>query len=41
MARRRYGSGSIVHRADGRWESWLRMADGKRRFLYARIVGDS
>lgn len=36
MARRRYGSGSIVHRADGRWEGRLRLADGNRRFVYAR-----
>ena len=36
MARRRHGSGSIVHRVDGRWEGRLRLADGKRRFIYAR-----
>jgi hypothetical protein len=35
MARRRYGSGSIVHRAERRWEGRLWRADGSRRFVHA------
>ena len=36
MGRRRYGSGGIRQRADGRWEAALRLADGSRRSLYGR-----
>ena len=36
MARRRYGSGTVTLRSDGRWEGQLRLADGSRRFVYAR-----
>ena len=36
MARRRYGSGGVKQRADGRWEGRLWLADGTRRSIYAR-----
>ena len=36
MARRRYGSGGVTKRADGRWEGRLWLADGSRRSIYAR-----
>jgi hypothetical protein len=36
MARRHYGSGGITLRSDGRWEGRLWLADGSRRFVYAR-----
>jgi hypothetical protein len=36
MARRRYGSGGVKQRADGRWEGRLCLADGTRRSIYAR-----
>jgi integrase len=36
MARRRYGSGSITLRSDGRWEGRIRLPDGSRRFFYGR-----
>src|SRR5438309_1850077 len=35
MARRRYGSGGVRQRADGRWEGRLWLADGSRRSVYA------
>src|SRR5215472_8747343 len=35
MARRR-GSGSVRRRSDGRWEGQLRLADGSRKYVYAR-----
>jgi hypothetical protein len=36
MARRRYGSGSVTLRSDGRWEGRIRLPDGSRRFLHGR-----
>jgi integrase len=36
MARRRYGSGSVTLRSDGRWEGQLRLPNGSRRFVYGR-----
>jgi integrase len=36
MARRRYGSGTVTKRPDGRWEGQIRLTDGSRRFVYAR-----
>src|SRR5215469_170653 len=33
---RRHGSGAVRRRSDGRWEGQLRLADGSRKFLYAR-----
>jgi integrase len=35
MARHR-GSGAVKQRSDGRWEGQLRLADGSRRYIYAR-----
>ena len=36
MTRRRYGSGSVTLRSDGRWEGQLRLPNGARRFVYGR-----
>ena len=36
MARRRFGSGTVRQRSDGRWEGQLRLPDGRRRFVYSR-----
>jgi integrase len=36
MGRRRYGLGAVRRRSDGRWEGQLRLADGARRYVYAR-----
>jgi len=33
---RRHGSGGVRRRSDGRWEGQLRLADGSRKFIYAR-----
>lgn len=33
---RRYGSGGVRRRSDGRWEGQLRLADGTRKYVYAR-----
>ena len=35
MARRRYGSGAVKQRSDGRWEGQLRLSDGSRKYVYA------
>ena len=35
MAKRRYGSGAVKLRSDGRWEGQFRLADGSRRSVYA------
>ena len=34
--KRRYGSGAIKLRGDGRWEGQLRLAGGGRKYVYAR-----
>jgi hypothetical protein len=36
MGRRRYGLGAVKRRSDGRWEEQLRLADGSRKYVYAR-----
>jgi Phage integrase, N-terminal SAM-like domain len=36
MGKRRYGSGAVKLRPDGRWEGQLRLADGRRRSVYAQ-----
>src|SRR5215467_9882539 len=36
MGKRRYGSGAVRLRSDGRWEGQLRLADGSRRSVYAK-----
>lgn len=36
MGKRRYGSGAVKLRSDGRWEGQLRLADGSRRSVYAQ-----
>jgi integrase len=36
MAKRRYGSGAVFHRSDGRWESQFRLADGSRKCVYGK-----
>ena len=33
---RRHGSGAVKRRSDGRWEGQLRLADGSRKYIYAR-----
>ena len=33
---RRHGSGAVKRRSDGRWEGQLRLADGTRKYVYAR-----
>lgn len=33
---RRHGSGAVKRRSDGRWEGQLRLADGTRKYMYAR-----
>lgn len=33
---RRHASGAVKQRADGRWEGQLRLADGTRKYVYAR-----
>ncbi len=33
---RRHGSGAVKRRSDGRWEGQLRLADGSRKYVYAR-----
>ncbi len=33
---RRHGSGAVRRRSDGRWEGQLRLADGSRKYVYAR-----
>jgi integrase len=35
MGKRRYGSGAVKLRSDGRWEGQLRLADGNRCSVYA------
>ena len=36
VARRGFGEGSIYPRSDGRWVSYLRMADGRKKFFTGR-----
>ena len=36
MGKRRYGSGAVKLRSDGRWEGQLRLADGSRRSVYGQ-----
>src|ERR1700676_3149788 len=36
VARRGFGDGSIYPRGDGRWVSYLRMADGRKKFFSGR-----
>jgi integrase len=36
VARRGFGEGSIYPRGDGRWVSYLRMADGRKKFFSGR-----
>ena len=40
MSRRRYGSGAIKLRSDGRWEGQLRLAGGARKYVYAHSRAD-
>lgn len=40
MSRRRYGTGAIKLRSDGRWEGQLRLAGGARRYVYAHTRAD-
>src|SRR5262249_9732296 len=40
MTKRRYGSGAVKLRADGRWEGQLRLADGDRKYVYAHSRAD-
>lgn len=39
MTRRRYRTGAVKQRSDGRWEGQLRLADGSRKYVYARNRG--
>src|SRR5260370_35064765 len=36
VARRGFGEGSIYPRGDGRWVSYLRMPDGRKKFFSGR-----
>src|SRR5260370_41514756 len=36
VARRGFGEGSIYPRSDGRWVSYLRMPDGRKKFFSGR-----
>lgn len=38
--KRRYGTGAIKLRGDGRWEGQLRLAGGARKYVYARTRAD-
>jgi len=40
MSKRRYGSGAVKLRADGRWEGQLRLAGGSRKYVYAHSRAD-
>jgi integrase len=40
MTKRRYGTGAIKLRSDGRWEGQLRLAGGARKYVYARNRSD-
>jgi len=40
VTRRRYGSGAIKLRSEGRWEGQLRLAGGSRKYVYARSRAD-